>query len=268
MIIENTIELMQRRHGPMLLTTRIEHVVVGVHFTGIKLSNGRGGMARTESMAGPNRTSDHQRDFGKFSPGHLAGHSVMDFLEEAKDSAHFIPIRLAALNAVSAGIIDESHYQVTEDMDPIDLLDFSNHPSVCLVGAFETYLRRIAPLAREFNVLELDPDAMPAEYRSYYRPPTEAHRVLPGAQIVIITGSTLSNNTLSELLSQVPPRARTVLVGPTSSLIPDVFFEHGIDIVGAIRILDADRMLTIIAEGGSGYHLFKSCARKICLTHD
>jgi len=78
----------------------------------------------------------------------------------------------------------------------------------------------------------------------------------------------LANNTLDNLLEIIPQKSRVILVGPTSGLLPDVLFTRGVDIIGATRITDPDKMLELVAEGAAGFHLFNYCATKICIVNE
>ena len=76
------------------------------------------------------------------------------------------------------------------------------------------------------------------------------------------------NNTLDDILKIIPPKKKVIVVGPTASLIPDILFQHHINIIGSTRITDADKVFHTISEGGAGYHLFQNGAQKICLLND
>jgi uncharacterized protein (DUF4213/DUF364 family) len=56
-----------------------------------------------------------------------------------------------------------------------------------------------------------------------------------------------------------------VVVGPTVSLVPDALISRGVDLLGTIRIGDPDGFLDMLAEGGSGYHLFGRSAERVVL---
>lgn len=93
----------------------------------------------------------------------------------------------------------------------------------------------------------------------------EAGSVVPAADVVLITGTTLLNNTLENLLVLCRPKARVVLVGPTVGLVPDAFLRRGVDVLGGVRVTAPDAFLDVLAEGGSGYHFFGRVAEKIVL---
>jgi uncharacterized protein (DUF4213/DUF364 family) len=71
------------------------------------------------------------------------------------------------------------------------------------------------------------------------------------------------NHTIDHILSYVSDKQRTAMIGPTASMIPDAFFNRGVDIMAGVRILRPDRMIKILKRGGSAYRLLKDCAEKI-----
>jgi uncharacterized protein (DUF4213/DUF364 family) len=136
---------------------------------------------------------------------------------------------------------------------------------VTIVGAFHSYIRRIEATGNKLHVLELSENAMSEEHRKYFVPAEEYKTVIPVSDIIIITGQTLVNSTIDDLLSVVPDNAQVVVSGPTVSIIPDVLFERGVTIIGAMRITNPEVMFDVISQGGTGYHLFEYCARKISI---
>jgi uncharacterized protein (DUF4213/DUF364 family) len=96
-------------------------------------------------------------------------------------------------------------------------------------------------------------------------PARRAPEVLPSADTVIITGSSIANGTIDRLLACVDPASRVAVVGPTGSILPDALFRRGVAMVSGALITDADQALEILSEGGSAYHLYETCARKVNL---
>ena len=88
---------------------------------------------------------------------------------------------------------------------------------------------------------------------------------MPRADVLLITGTTLLNDTLEDLLAWARPDARVTIVGPTVGLFPDAFLRRGADILGSVRIPRPDAFLDLLAEGGSGYHFFGRSVEKIVL---
>jgi uncharacterized protein len=81
----------------------------------------------------------------------------------------------------------------------------------------------------------------------------------------LITGTTLINDTLEELLALAKPSARVAMVGPTVGMLPDAFLRRSADILGTVRITDPGAFLDVLSEGGSGYHFLGRSAQKVVL---
>ena len=268
MIINETYNFIRSANDDLFRNTTIDRVVIGIYFTAVKLSSGFAGMAKTEIDFRCCNSYKHKRNFGDFSPGKIQGQKITDIFEKAESTDVINNVRLAVLNAVSAEMISYSKYNVIEDKDPIELLDLSQQKTICLVGAFQSYINKIAETKNKLFVLELNENAFDVNQKHFYVPAEKYAETFSKSDIIIITGATLANDTLDNLLESIPEHAQTILVGPSSSLVPDVLFEHKVDIIGSTRIYEAEQMFTIISEGGTGYHLFGNCAKKICIIND
>jgi uncharacterized protein (DUF4213/DUF364 family) len=150
-------------------------------------------------------------------------------------------------------------------IDAFDATDIRSGDQVVVVGAFVPFLKELKRRRQSFLVLEqnratLKPDEMP-----FFRPAEEAGDVVPSADVLLITGSTLVNATLEDLLALARPDARVTIVGPTVGMLPDAFLARGADVLGGVRITAPDAFLDLLAEGGSGYHFFGRSAQKIVL---
>jgi len=98
---------------------------------------------------------------------------------------------------------------------------------------------------------------------SYYIHPELAAEKVSRADLLIVAGTTLINDMLEGLLHQRKPDAQVVAVGPTASGLPDAFLRRGVNVLGGVMVIEPDRVLDWIAEGGSGYHFFEKAADRI-----
>ena len=79
-----------------------------------------------------------------------------------------------------------------------------------------------------------------------------APEVLPGAEVVVITGMAFVNRSLADLLRLCSERAQVIVAGPSTPLSP-VLFEHGVhQLCGAI-VRDEAAVLRAVAAG-EGFH--------------
>jgi uncharacterized protein len=84
---------------------------------------------------------------------------------------------------------------------------------------------------------------------------SEAPNILPQADVVAVTGTTLLNGTLAGLLNSCRPDAVVVMVGPTTPYAPSLF-TCGIDILAGCDVVNSDAALAGIRGG----KCFKSLA--------
>lgn len=264
MIIEQTCNLVINKHLSKVDNLRITDVRVGLYLTAVRLSDDSSGVASTVPDDHPFCTKAN-RDFGDFTPMRIRGQKVTDILRTEKASGTILSLKSATINAVSANILSTGRYNIIEDTDPIHLLDLNPEKTITIVGAFHSYIRKISGTTDKLFVLELNEGALPEEYKKFFVPAEKYKAILPLSDIVIITGQTLVNRTIDDLLTAIPPGRQVVVTGPSGSMLPDILFENGVDIIGALRITDPSRLFEIVSEGGTGYHLFEYCAQKICI---
>ena len=150
-------------------------------------------------------------------------------------------------------------------IDAFDATEIRPGDTVVVVGAFVPFLRELKRRRQPYLVLEQDPATLKPDELPFFRPAEQAPTVVPEADVLLITGTTLINDTLEELLALAKPTARVTMVGPTVSLLPDAFLRRGADILGTVRITDPDAFLDMLAEGGSGYHFLGRTAQKVVL---
>jgi uncharacterized protein (DUF4213/DUF364 family) len=81
--------------------------------------------------------------------------------------------------------------------------------------------------------------------------------------VVLITGTTLINGTLEDLVGLCRPDTWVVVVGPTVSLLPDAYLRQGVDVLGGVRVTAPDEFLDVLSEGGSSYHIFGHSAERV-----
>jgi uncharacterized protein (DUF4213/DUF364 family) len=155
--------------------------------------------------------------------------------------------------------------ELRQGIDAFDATDIRHGDKVVVVGAFIPFLKELKRHGQTFLVLEQDPATLKADELPFFRPAERAAEILPDADVVMITGSTLVNNTLEDLLALTRPGARVTVVGPTVGMLPDAFLARGADVLGCVRITEPDAFLDLLAEGGSGYHFFGRSAQKLVL---
>ncbi|HBH84432.1 MAG: hypothetical protein A2X05_14205 [Bacteroidetes bacterium GWE2_41_25] len=264
MIIEDTYNLLKSRYKNRLEELSISDVRIGTYLTAVRLSDGSIGASATLTDDQP-FCAKSSRDFGDFTPLKIRGQKVMDIFESEKKSNTFFSLKMAVLNAISSKFISSGNYKIIEDKDPIQLVNLDSKKTITVVGAFHSYIRKISETQNKLYVLELNEEALPAEYRKFFIPAGKFKSVIPLSDIVIITGQTLVNSTIDDLLFSISSGSQVIVTGPSSSIIPDILFENKVSIIGAVKITKPEILFDIVSEGGTGFHLFEYCAQKICI---
>ncbi|QDX80351.1 Fis family transcriptional regulator [Denitratisoma sp. DHT3] len=257
------------RLGPEAEALTLERAVLGIFFTGVKLSNGAGGLCATPIKNVPEAVCCPSSAKAMPTPGKIAGRkvlSVLDDLYRPQDLRRGLAI--ATLNALAESLWLRDGPPAGIDLrfgDAFEALPLSPGQRVALVGAFPPYMRELRRREQPFNVLELDPATLKPEELPYYVPAERAPEVIPGADVFITTGTTLINGTLDGLLGLLRPGAEAAVIGPTATLVPEPYARRGVTVVGGTRVTAPDELLELLAEGGSGYHFFGKTVERITL---
>ena len=247
----------------------VERATIGLFFTGVKLDTGAAGACATPLRSIPEAVCCPSSAMAMPFPGKLRGRPVRDLLRETEAASGIRrAVGVATMNAL-ADMCWERHaprgMELRIGVDAYDAAGIRPGENVVVVGAFVPFLKSLKRARQQFTVLEMDPATLKPDELPYFRPADQADAVLPSADVVLITGTTLMNDTLEHLLALCRPAARVVVVGPTVGLLPDAFLRRGVDVLGGMRVTAPDAFLDVLAEGGSGYHFFGRSAEKVVL---
>ena len=247
----------------------VERAVFGIFFTGVKLSNGAGGLCATPIKSLPEAVCCPSSAKAMPIPGKIAGRrafQVLDDLHRPQDLRRTLAI--AALNALAETLWRRDGVPggvAVREGDAFDALSIPPGARVALVGAFPPYMRELRRRGQPFHVLEMDPATLRPEEMQFYVPSERAAEIVPEAEVLITTGTTLVNGTLDGLLRLLRPGAQAAVIGPTATLLAEPFARRGVTALGGTRVLAADELLELLVEGGSGYHFFGKTVERVTL---
>jgi uncharacterized protein len=269
-ILTETIAGIQNILSADLNNIVVERAVIGLFFTGVKLSTGVAGACATPLRSIPDAVCCPSSAMAMPFPGKLGGRLAGDLLKETTAASGIRrAVGVATMNALAELCWQRrtpAAVELRSGVDAYDAADIRPGEHVVVVGAFVPFLKALKRSGQRFTVLEMDPATLKPDELPFFRPADEAALVMPSADVVLITGTTLLNDTLENLLALCRPDARVVVVGPTVGLLPDAFLRRGVDVLGGVRITAPDAFLDVLAEGGSGYHFFGRSAEKVVLT--
>lgn len=113
---------------------------------------------------------------------------------------------------------------------------------VALVGHFP-FVSRLREAAATLWVLELQPQ--PGDL-----PADAAAEVIPQADLVAVTGTTLINGTFDSLMALCRPNTQVMMLGPSTPLSP-ILFDFGVDLLAGSIVTDVDQVLRAVSQGAN-----------------
>ncbi len=213
---------------------------IGGHWTAVTIEvDGeiRGGLSSTLSGGG----DDHHHGGGPpvRDAGRLLDYAVPDLLALARsESLLEASVGFATLNALL-----EVNEAACREVNAADVIaERGAGKSIAVVGHFP-FVRDLREVAEQVWVLELHP-------REGDIPAARAGDVLPQADVVALTGTSLLNHTFDDLIAHCHPRAFVVVLGGTTPLSP-VLFGYGVDAVAGTLLVDPAPALLAVSQGAT-----------------
>ncbi len=163
------------------------------------------------------------------------------------------------INAVNQYLMHNGYFgEYTHyDKDPIDIVDLRDK-RVVFIGDVRPIVDYSHRVARETYVFEADPCRRDIAYPEFYY-----YRILGDADIVFITGSTLTNDSIDEILRYTCRDAIKILIGPSASVPLKPVIDIGIDIIASMHIPPENT--EIVRKGiirGGGTRMINRFSRK------
>jgi uncharacterized protein (DUF4213/DUF364 family) len=255
--------------GDELESITVDRAVLGLFFSGVKLSCGYGGLCFTPIKEIPQAVCCPSSANAMPLSGKLGGRKAMEYLRDIF-SGNILKkaLGIAVLNALSACCWDrlpEKDYEILMGEDAFDHVEPANYKKAVVVGALAPILKKLLREGSDFKVLEMDPATLKPAELVHYAPADRASVYVPDADLLVITGVTILNDTLADLLSYRKKGAEIIVTGPTASMLPEPFFRRGVTKMAGILVTRPDELLDVIAEGGSGYHFFGKSAERVLI---
>jgi uncharacterized protein (DUF4213/DUF364 family) len=208
----------------------VRRIMIGIHWTAV--CSRFCGMAST--LTSENLPYVDLKDVGAYQK-----YSAQQLAKFALNGNHLeSTIGIAAINS----LLDLSHLHTVE-LNAYNWL-FENTPGkdVAIVGHFP-FVDKVRTLANNLWVLEKNP--RPGDI-----PAQEAAPYLAKAEIIAITGSAVVNGSMEDELSMCNPNATIMILGPSTPL-SEVFFKHNVSILSGSQVVDEEKALLTIEQGGS-----------------
>jgi uncharacterized protein (DUF4213/DUF364 family) len=225
----------------------VEQVFIGIGYTAVTTSDGGIGIAATGvaldgSHAGNLDVTDYE------------GRPAIDLLEGilVPDPMHRT-MALALVNALN----HHRAMQFPEDLQNRILFDrfgILGNARVAMVGYFPPLVRFLEK--KEIPLSVIDNARGIGDKKTFYR------QLENWAEVLILTATSIVNSTMEELLAHAGPHLETVILGPSTPMLPEVFDHLPVHMLAGSAITDRSGVLKIVRHGG-GTPALKPFSRKI-----
>lgn len=217
--------------------------IVGTGMTAVKLSDESVGVAhifREELPAGC-------MIFDELLPSPTG---IKDFIKQS-DLYHpvTVSLALATINAVFNNMKRDNE----TERDIFELAEIQGSDVVGFVGDFRPLTRALRDKVKKLMVFE----RIPSED---YLPDWAIPWKIKECDVAIITGTTIMNKTLDNILQSVDTD-RVFIFGPSTTLLPDIYPEC-VKAIGGTRIIDGDKAMDIASKAGGTKNLYRMNAAK------
>ena len=172
-------------------------------------------------------------------PGFLQGKSARDLARMVYSES----ILEAAIGMATVNSLLEIDERQCAELNAAELImEKGEGKNIAIVGHFP-FIPRVRKHSKELWIIEKNPKE--GDFAE-----TEADGLIPRADVVALTGTSLTNHTIEQLLELCSPRAYVILLGDTAPLSP-IFFEYGLDAVAGTRVVKPELALRCVSEGAN-----------------
>ena len=188
----------------------------------------------------PHELSQHQHGQPTvLEAGTLCDKGVSELVNMSKsDSPMEAAIGLAAINSLLEVDINRC-----DEVNAADILEEKGAgKKIAIIGHFP-FIPRLKKSAEKLWVIERNPQE--GDYSE-----NETGNILPEADVIGITGTTMINHTFDKVVSFCRKDAYVVMLGGTTPLSP-VLFDYGIDAVSGTMVVDSDMVLRCVGQGAT-----------------
>jgi len=243
-IIQEIIEALEEKAK----NKKVEDLRIGLCYTAVLLNDGHLGLAYT--FHSPKIPPCNK----SLEAGKIKGKSAIEIIHYAL-SDHLLEssVGIATINAIVNQQIDNAI-----EGDILDVINLKRSDIVGMVGFFGPL---ITPLKKSVKKVYIFEEKHITNFSDVY-PSEKTSEILPECDVIIISATTLINKTIESLLRSSKGARETIILGATTTFLPQVFRKRGVTMLSGIKVLDKDRMIRIVSEGG-GMRDFKDTIKKM-----
>ncbi len=216
------------------IDTRVDLLCLGLGYTAVVMTDGAIGMAYTyfedkKSCMALNEAVDYE------------GRPAVELLGKIK-SEHPIErsMALALVNAMNY----EDALKLPEDKDNTILFEEFNlqpNTNVAMVGYFGPLVKRLKEKKVPLEILDVSRGL--GNRQDFYK------KLSKWADVLLLTSTSILNNTTEEILSHLHKKVRTALLGPSTPMVAGAFAHLPVHMLAGTVPIEKDNILKAIRHG-------------------
>ena len=229
--------------------TKVKDVRIGFSYTAVWLQDLAAGVSFSFR-----RQVGHYCEL-KSQAGELHKMSALDLAELAlKPRTIDSVVGMAAINAALVEKVSKSRCIKGDFLDHVGIRSGEKWG---MVGNFCPLVDRLGDQV-ELHVFERELS------EDYLYPDWAAPQYLPEMDVVVLSGTTVTNNTF-ERLAELSRKARELVVlGPSTPLAVEIMADHGVTLLAGIAVDEPEKIMNITGQGGGTRQLL-TAAHKVNL---
>jgi uncharacterized protein (DUF4213/DUF364 family) len=226
--------------------SKIQAVALGLGYVAVELEGSHVGLSANIADTSKARCSVFTR------AGTLRGMSAAEALDLGKNGDLLSrSIALATLNALKNTSLSGNSGDVFEHITIV------KSDRIAMVGFIEPVANMLKDIAAEVHVFEDRP-----LNSNFIRPAKDMAITFARSDIIILTATTIINNTLDDILALPNSAREVVLMGPSTPMISEVFISTPVTHLAGSAIIDGEKAFQIVMEGGGTRALYHYSAMK------
>ncbi len=230
--------------------TNVDLLCLGLGYTAVVTTDGGIGVAYTyfedkKSCMALNEAPDYE------------GRPATELLEKiSSDHSLERSMALALVNALN----HENALKLPEDKDNTILFkEFRLEPdtNVAMVGYFGPLVKRLEERKVPLEILDVSRGL--GERKDFYQ------KLSKWADVLLLTSTSILNNTTEEILGHLHEKAKTALLGPSTPMVAEAFAHLPVHMLAGTVPLDRDNIIKAVRHG-MGTPVLHKFSRKSYLT--
>lgn len=170
-------------------------------------------------------------------------------------------LAMGAINAISQHIFIISGYKFDFTTDSLGLLNLNQDDKPGMVGFFPPLVKLIEKMGLELIIIEKK--AQLIKKTANWEVTLDPKRLID-CNKVLITSTTVLNESIEDILKFCSQADKISIIGPTAGFLPDPLFSRGVDIVGGTYIHSPGLFMELISENKR----WGPSTKKYCIQRD